>query len=226
MIQTLLSIFPSMLLGAQLFITLILVRGEICPGQRGRLHKALPTLGILWLAVASLRIEAFMVVFAIFYFFSQVRTGKTRDAGPIWILYLANGLALAFVGIQIGEQSNIAFSLALLANVAFSGAVFTQLLLVIARSRLQAFHRILPVTGVVSGMVMALTVLGFVYGLTDEALKAILPTLLTSLALMITGIVIWCWHLFMDKEVSKGQLGVALGVILISMTSYAGLANL
>lgn len=226
MIQTLLTIFPSMLLGAQLFITLILVRGEICPGQRGRLHKALPTLGILWLAVASLRIEAFMVVFAIFYFFSQVRTGKTRDAGPIWILYLANGLALAFVGIQIGEQSNIAFSLALLANVAFSGAVFTQLLLVIARSRLQAFHRILPVMGVVSGMVMALTVLGFVYGLTDEALKAILPTLLTSLALMITGIVIWCWHLFMDKEVSKGQLGVALGVILISMTSYAGLANL
>ncbi len=226
MIQTLLTIFPSMLLGAQLFITLILVRGEICPGQRGRLHKALPTLVILWLAVASLRIEAFMVVFAIFYFFSQVRTGKTRDAGPIWILYLANGLALAFVGIQIGEQSNSAFSLALLANVAFSGAVFTQLLLVIARSRLQAFHRILPVTGVVSGMVMALTVLGFVYGLTDEALKAILPTLLTSLALMITGIVIWCWHLFMDKEVSKGQLGVALGVILISMTSYAGLANL
>ncbi len=119
MIQTLLTIFPSMLLGAQLFITLILVRGEICPGQRGRLHKALPTLGILWLAVASLRIEAFMVVFAIFYFFSQVRTGKTRDAGPIWILYLANGLALAFVGIQIGEQSNIAFSLALLANVPF-----------------------------------------------------------------------------------------------------------
>ncbi len=100
------------------------------------------------------------------------------------------------------------------------------MLLVIARSRLQAFHRILPVTGVVSGMVMALTVLGFVYGLTDEALKTILPTLLISLALMITGIVIWCWHLFMDKEVSKGQLGVALGVILISMTSYGGLANL
>ncbi len=63
MIQQLLLTFPPMLFGAQALLTLLLIKGDICPGQRGRLHKMLPSIGILWLAVASLRIEAFMVVF-------------------------------------------------------------------------------------------------------------------------------------------------------------------
>ena len=71
MVESLLVQFAPMLLGAQLILTLILVKGDICPGQRGRIHKMLPAIGVLWLAVASLRIEAFLVVFAIFYFYSQ-----------------------------------------------------------------------------------------------------------------------------------------------------------
>lgn len=54
-------------------LTLVLVK-EICPGQRGRIHKVLPALAVLWLAVASIKIEAFLVVFALFYFYSQVQT--------------------------------------------------------------------------------------------------------------------------------------------------------
>mgnify|MGYP001023231339 CR=1 FL=1 len=70
MIQTLLSVFSPMLLGAQILLTLVLVKGNICPGQRGRIHRVLPAIGVLWLAVASLKIEAFLVVFCIFYFFA------------------------------------------------------------------------------------------------------------------------------------------------------------
>lgn len=92
-----------MLLGAQIILTMILVKGDICPGQRGRLHKVLPSIGVLWLAVASIKIEAFLVVFAIFYFYSRVQTTKTRNEGPLWVLYLVNGLSLAYVGILIGE---------------------------------------------------------------------------------------------------------------------------
>ena len=73
MVESLLVQFAPMLLGAQLILTLILVKGNICPGQRGRIHKMLPAIGVLWLAVASLRIEAFLIVFAIFYFYSQVQ---------------------------------------------------------------------------------------------------------------------------------------------------------
>ncbi len=72
MVQQLLTVFAPMLLGAQLILTLILVKGDIGPGQRGRIHKVLPPIAIMWLAVASLRIEAMMIVFAIAYFYSQV----------------------------------------------------------------------------------------------------------------------------------------------------------
>ena len=106
MVESLLVQFAPMLLGAQLILTLILVKGDICPGQRGRIHKILPAIGVLWLAVASLRIEAFLIVFAIFYFYSQVQTKKTRDSGPIWVMYLACGLALSYVAIQVSEQVN------------------------------------------------------------------------------------------------------------------------
>lgn len=82
MVQQLLAVFPPMLLGAQLILTLILVKGDICPGQRGRIHKVLPVLAIMWLAVASLKIEAMMVVFAIAYFYSQVQT-KNSGTRPI-----------------------------------------------------------------------------------------------------------------------------------------------
>lgn len=108
MLYSLISVFAPMLLGAQIILTLVLVKGEICPGQRGRIHKVLPALAVLWLAVASIKIEAFLVVFALFYFYSQVQTKKTREEGPLWVMYLANGLALAYVGILISEAPAMA----------------------------------------------------------------------------------------------------------------------
>ncbi len=75
MLYSLISVFAPMLLGAQIILTLVKVK-EICPGQRGRINKVLPALAVLWLAVASIKIEAFLVVFALFYFYSQVQTKK------------------------------------------------------------------------------------------------------------------------------------------------------
>lgn len=76
MVQQLLAVIAPMLFGAQLILTLILVKGDICPGQRGRIHKILPAIAILWLAVASLKIQAMLVVFAIAYFYSKVQTKR------------------------------------------------------------------------------------------------------------------------------------------------------
>lgn len=223
MIQQLLAVFAPMLLGAQLLLTLILVKGDICPGQRGRIHKMLPSLAILWLAVASLRIEAMMVVFAIAYFYSQVQTKKTRDQGPMWVMYLANGLALAYVGIEISAQTSIAAGLSVLFQVFLLGALLAHLLLTIARTRLQAFHRILPVTGVVAAMMMSLAILLKAYGLESDVLTSVTQPLLTSFALLITAIVAWAWHLLASKEVNKGQLAIALVFLLLSATSNQAL---
>ncbi|NRF25746.1 hypothetical protein HRJ45_13185 [Vibrio coralliilyticus] len=219
MVQQLLAVFPPMLLGAQLILTLILVKGDICPGQRGRIHKVLPVLAIMWLAVASLKIEAMMVVFAIAYFYSQVQTKKTRVQGPLWVMYLANGLALAYVAIGIGEQPDLAAGINVFVQIILLGALFAHLLLTVARTRLQAFHRILPVTGVISAMLMSLAILLKAFGLEEVALTQATQPLLIGFALLITSVLIWCWHIIVSKTVNKIQLAVAL-LTLVSATTF------
>ncbi|NRF28520.1 hypothetical protein [Vibrio coralliilyticus] len=219
MVQQLLAVFPPMLLGAQLILTLILVKGDICPGQRGRIHKVLPVLAIMWLAVASLKIEAMMVVFAIAYFYSQVQTKKTRVQGPLWVMYLANGLALAYVAIGIGEQPDLAAGLNVFVQIILLGALFAHLLLTVARTRLQAFHRILPVTGVISAMLMSLAILLKAFGLEEVVLTQATQPLLIGFALLITSVLIWCWHIIVSKTVNKIQLAVAL-LTLVSATTF------
>lgn len=223
MIQQLLAVLSPMLLGAQLILTLILVKGDLCPGQRGRIHKMLPTIALLWLAVSSLRIEAMMIVFAIAYFYSQVQTKKTRVQGPMWVMYLANGLALAYVAIEIGNQPSLAASLNTLVAIFLLGAVLAHLLLTIARTRLQAFHRILPVTGIVAAMLMSLTILLQAYTMDPQTLTQVTEPLLVGLAMLITSIVIWCWHLLTTKLVNKLQLGCALALLLLAVSSNQAL---
>ena len=220
MVHYLLSVFPAMLLGAQLLLTVILVKGDLCPGQRGRIHKMLPSIGLLWLAVASLKIEVFLVVFAVFYFYSQVKTGKTRDVGPIWLLYLANGLALSFVGIQISEQANTLQSLAYLVLVFLLGASFAHLLLTVARTRLQAFHKILPVSIVLSAMVFISCALFIILALEESELTLLFAPLMTFIVLLLVGVVVSCWHLLTTKQVSRPQLTVSL-LLLISASTLS-----
>lgn len=216
MIPHLLTVFPAMLLGAQLVLTLVLVKGEICPGQRGRIHKMLPAIGVLWLAVASIQIEAFMVVFAIFYFYSQVQTKKTRDEGPLWVLYLANGFAIAYVAIQVGEKSSLAGSISVIALILLLGSSFAHLLLTIARTRLQAFHRILPVMGVVAAMIGTMSMLAYVYALPETDIAALIQPIIISVAILLVGILVWCKHLFTASPVNKVQLSVSLILVLMS----------
>ncbi|WP_428774237.1 hypothetical protein [Vibrio sp.] len=215
MIQNLLPLLAPMLLGAQLLLTLILVKGDICPGQRGRIHRVLPALGVLWLAVASLKIQAFLVVFAIFYFYSQVQTKKTRDQGPLWVMYLANGLALAYVVIEAFEQPHWPATLSLLVDVLLLGALFSHLLLTIARTRLQAFHRILPVSGVVAAMLASLVVLLQAYQLNEASLQQSMAVIVFGLLLMISAVVVWGWHMFTAKPVNKWQLTISLMMLLL-----------
>ncbi|ELE7611977.1 hypothetical protein RB978_000742 [Vibrio vulnificus] len=219
MVQFLLSSFAPMLLGAQLVLTLVLVKGDICPGQRGRIHKLLPAIGLMWMAVSSIEIAAFLVVFAIFYFYSKVQTGKTRDAGPLWVLYLADGLAVSFVAIQAMKQPVWGASVATVIMVAVLGAAFAHLLLVIARSRLQAFHRILPFSGIVAAMGLALSLLAVASGFDEAMLTQATTLILTSLALVIGAIVVWCGHIFTGKAASKLQLSIAWVMILAGTVS-------
>lgn len=220
MLYSLLSVMAPMLLGAQILLTLVLIKGDICPGQRGRVHKVLPVLAILWLAVASLKVEAFLVVFALLYFYSQVQTKKTRQEGPLWVMYLADGLALAFVAILIVDAVNVSASLSLFSLIFLLGAILGHLLLTIVRTRLQAFHRLLPVVGIVSAMIATLCIVPYAYQLDAPSLSALTQPLLISFLLLVIGIVAWCWHLLLVKPVNKGQLIVAQGLLLAAATGF------
>ncbi|MDF5642904.1 hypothetical protein P3738_24605, partial [Vibrio parahaemolyticus] len=117
-------------------------------------------------------------------------------------------------------------SLAMALMIFFLGASFSQLLLTIARSRLQAFHRILPVTGIVSGMLLVIATLFASYQLDEATLNAATQPILLSLAMLISSIIVWCWHIFTHKKPEKVQLSVALLLALASMTSLQGLFSL
>ncbi|WP_070965194.1 hypothetical protein [Vibrio sonorensis] len=219
MLQEILLLLAPLLLGAQCVLTLVLVKGDICPGQRGRVHKVLPAIAILWLAIASLKIQAFLVTFAIAYFFSQVQTKKTRDEGPLWVMHLANGLAFAYTLIQASESSSWIAGINTLIQVFLCGALFAHLLLTIARTRLQAFHRILPVTGVCAAMLTSLLALAQAYQFDESQRELLIQPLLITLSLMVAATLLWCWHLISGKAPNKALLALAQLVMLTSVYS-------
>ncbi|MFC5078044.1 hypothetical protein VTH8203_02937 [Vibrio thalassae] len=223
MINAVLTLLAPALTVALLILTLILAKGDICPGQRGRIHKLFPAIGILWLAIASLKVEAFLVVFAVFYFYSQVKTGKTRDKGPFWVVHLANGFSIAFAGIVIAQQANLAQSVSLLFSGLLLGTVFAHLLLTIARTRLQAFHRILPVAGVIFSMLLAVSFVVNAYQWEPEIIAQYTVSVVSSLVMLVVGIVIWSWHIIRHSAPTKGQLMIAF---LSLMVTNVGLLQL
>ncbi|MGF1748878.1 MULTISPECIES: hypothetical protein [Vibrio] len=214
MVTAILTLLAPALTITLLILTLILAKGDICPGQRGRIHKLFPAIGLLWLAIASLKVEAFLVVFAIFYFYSKVKTGKTRDKGPFWVIHLANGFGLAFSGIVISSQATLGQGVALLISGLLLGCAFAHLLLVIARSRLQAFHKILPLTGVILAMAFALVFLVNAYHWPEEVAQGYLIELLMSFLMLLAGIVCWIWHLIRHTAPEKRQLSFAFFCLL------------
>ncbi|MDR9826694.1 hypothetical protein RCJ22_13860 [Vibrio sp. FNV 38] len=226
MIATLLMTFPPMLLGAQLILTLILVKGEICPGQRGRIHRVLPVLAILWLAVCSLRVEAFMVVFAIFYFYTQVQTKKTREKGPLWLLFLAGGLAATFTVMLAFQAPQIAVTLGMMTWLVLLGGVLAHILLIVARTRLQAFHRLLPFSGVIAAMVFSLSVLWLSVSLDIDANPQLLMPILSMIIMLIVGVIAWCWHLIRQTIPNKYVIGFALILMLGSSQAFLTLNSL
>ena len=100
-----------------------------------------------------------MLVFAILYFYFASSNQKTRVQGPLWVIYPRQWSCFCYVGIVISQQPSIAGSALKIIEIFLLGALFSHLLLTIAKTRLQAFHSILPVTGIVSAMLLSIVVL-------------------------------------------------------------------
>lgn len=199
-------------LGAQWVLTLVLLKGDICPGQRGRLHKAFGFLVAAWgitIPSAPFSLLPFMAL-AIFAYRSK--HGKTRQTGPIPVLHLANGLgAAAFV--VVAFQQGVLHALLMLAQLLLVGAITAHCLLLNARSRLQAFHRILPVSGIVSAMLMAVTLAIASANIGGAMTEETITNILVALALVVMGVLVWAVHLFRQTPPRLTQLIISLLLI-------------
>ncbi|GAM56718.1 hypothetical protein JCM19231_3137 [Vibrio ishigakensis] len=197
------------LIGTLALFILVLTKGEICPGQRGRLHKQLLVcLGLL--AVCIPNSWPTIIPFALVGFFvSQTKRGKTRDEGPVWALY-ASVVTLVFSTFYSWPTVTLGSGLYIIVLVALLGASLTHLLMTLARTRLQAFHTILPISGVVSAMVLVLVVLLQAYSHFGDDSDLVVDAILGAFPLLLTAIVVWCWHLFRNAKPNNPQLAIAL----------------
>ena len=203
------------LLGAQLILTLVLTKGEICPGQRGRVHKTLPALLVGWLVVAIAQPYAFLPLLALGYFTVKVKTGKTRDAGPLNVFYAANVLAF-LVWFSFVPTLTLPVALLSLVSVALFGSLVAHIMLTQARTRLQAFHRLLPFAGFISAMLSVLCLLWLSSQLDENQLASLTTNVVASLVLLVAGLLVWSMHLLTGKTVNRWQLVVAAGILVLS----------
>lgn len=221
--QTLQYILIPALLGAQILLTIILHKGDICPGQRGRIHKWLPVLIVGWCTIAGVGMT-YTSIFAINLvpaiaiggFYLSVKTSKTRDKGPLIVMALANGFAGAgFVNLALGSGSFTQLFYALVGPFLF-GALLAHLLLTLARTRLQAFHKILPISGIISGIIMSVILLCQTLSVHEIFLDRMAIKLGIASGLMLLSTALWSFHLFRQEAVKWQMLVVSSVMMTIS----------
>lgn len=215
-LHSVIQIFPPMLTGAGLILTLILMKGDICPGQRGRIHKTLPVIALGWLLASigngvGLPVGALLLIYV-----SRLKTGKTRGSGPLALLVGVNLLAVLALAVQVTGSGSLWIGLTLLTLLPLLGASLAHLLLVWARTRLQAFHKLLPVMGIIAGMSLSLCLIPFGYGLSEAELELRIETILWSFIVMVAAIVVWVWPVVVGNAPSKIQLSHSLVMLLLA----------
>ncbi|WP_232322001.1 hypothetical protein [Photobacterium jeanii] len=203
------------LLAAQLILTLVLNKGEICPGQRGRVHKTLPVLLIGWVLVIVQLPLAVLPLLALTYFTVKVKTGKTRDAGPLNMLTIANGLA-ALAWVSVALRANLPLAGLSLTLGGTLGALLAHVMLTQARTRLQAFHRLLPFGGFAGAILSLPFLLWFLSQFDEAALAAITTPLIGALIAMVVALIVWAGHLLLNKTVNRWQLVGAFCLLVVS----------
>lgn len=216
MLHNYLHLLAPMLLGAQLILTLVLVKGDICPGQRGRVHKAMYFLVAGWALAAMSEFLMLLPLSSLALFAIKTKTNKTRDKGPLPLLYLSNGLAVVAWFIVLFKQATLPAVLFSVVALPLAGAACAHLLLIQARTRLQAFHKILPIVGIISGMLMLLVVLWQASSLEEAMLQAAITDILVVIASLVFGLVVWAWHLIRQITVAKVQLVFSTGLVVMS----------
>ncbi len=217
---TVLQAVPPMMLGAVLVLTIVMIKGEICPGQRGRIHKVLPVIAAGWLLSGLLYPYMLLPALMLLYYYSRVRKGKARESGAISFLITLDALAAGGLIFQLVQTESLLAATALLILSLLLGAALAHLLLIVAKVRLQAFHRLLPAIGIVSAMLLSICMVPYAYGLSEHQLTSVMNPVLFSFALLVMSILVWIWHIVRSTVPTRQQLGMTLILVLASGAGF------
>lgn len=220
MFDSIFAVLPPLATGMLLIITIVLKKGQICPGQRGRIHKVLPASAILWV-IAGIKIPFVLINVAfIGFFISKVKMGKSRKEGPFIALYMANAFSVLIIVYQMIMAHGWIQSTFVLLEMIMLGLIGAHWMLAFANSRLEAFHKLLPIAGVFFAIGVVLILVPFAFGSDEEILQQLMHVILFNFAILVTAIVIWCWHLILSRKISKAQISVASILMLVSLVRF------
>ncbi|MGF1726976.1 hypothetical protein [Photobacterium nomapromontoriensis] len=186
------------------------------------MHKTLPVLLIGWLLATVAQPLAVLPLVALGYFTMKVKTGKTRDAGPVKVLFAADGLGFV---VWLAMLPQLTLPVAALSAIAIGllGGLLAHILLTHARTRLQAFHRLLPFAGFASAMLSVLCLLWLTSQYDEVQVQAMTSTIIGALVLMVCALLVWAMHLLTNKTVNRWQLMIAGGLLIGSAYMQSGL---
>jgi len=220
MVFPVLSLMP---IWALVIICLLLKKGELCPGQRSRFQGELITIWTILFVALMMGVESaiagwILIIGALgagYGVLLSIWQGKLpgKRSIPDKAIYFA----LAPLGIfSIGVLCSQANAFAILPMI-ITGTVLAHLLLVKAKSRLQAFNKILPFIGVAAVLVSLIVVMTLIGFGTNEALSAEqINDFMWFIGILIGGIFLWLLPALSSNPQSHTLLGIATFLLLIS----------
>lgn len=202
----------SAILGAQLVLSLALLKGEICPGQRGRFHRAFWVPVFAWLILVPFTLFASLPFLLLGIFAFRSKTGKTRHSGPIPLLHVANLLGfVAWIVILATHGGGMLMMGGL--QLVILGASLGHSLLVRARSRLQAFDRLLPVSSVLA--FMGVMVMAALLSAVSPSATSDINAIMAGAGLGLLGVAAQIWHLLKQTSPVFWRVSVGFGFMLL-----------
>ena len=216
-------------IGALIVLLLVLLKGDLCPGQRRRISDGLMSvwavLGLSLMLAVEAQVPSLMlwwggltVVLGIGVLVYQARLAGKRSLSLQWqvpALVLALGLGGAIL-VRVGPAG--------LFMLGAGGSVFGHLIMVRAKHRLQAFNLLLPVIGVSCALLFMLVLLGQValYGDAVNVELLVLPFGQLCAAVLL-GALVWLWPVFRKEATSAPVLAVASLLIVGALTLGQGI---
>ena len=181
-----LSHFAIAMFSAQLLCALVFAKGEICPGQRGRLVKVNLYSALFWLAALFFgwqqgNLQASLAIFGLISLYCLSRQAMVEQNRKVLLscACVCSGVGI-FIQLAAIHSIEQALQIAPFAQI-LTGIIITALALNISRNRLQGFIALLPLL-----MILALALNAVVSAvLAVFAFQATQPLILNEFALMV-----------------------------------------